>query len=34
METSGVLKACHYVRDYVRFRFGRIEHVRGHWRCC
>ena len=31
------MRACHYprsvyVRPYVRFRFGRFEHVRDHCR--
>lgn len=27
-------RACHWVSAYVRYRFGRWEHVVGHWRCC
>jgi len=27
-------RACHYVRAYIRIRFGRVELVRAHWRCC
>jgi hypothetical protein len=27
-------RACHRVRAYVRIRFGRVEHVCAHSRCC
>lgn len=27
-------RVCHMVRAYIRFRFGRIEFVRAHNRCC
>ena len=27
-------RVCHHVRDYVRVRFGKIEHVTDYWRCC
>lgn len=28
------LKACHWVNPYTRYRFGRLEFVCGHYRCC
>ena len=27
-------RACHWVNAYSRIRYGRVEHVVGHWRCC
>ncbi|KUL93927.1 hypothetical protein DK26_19460 [Bosea sp. WAO] len=35
-ETAGVYKTFKskvvHVRDYLRVRFGKLEHVRAHWR--
>jgi hypothetical protein len=27
-------KVCHRVSAYTRVRFGRVEYVCSHWRCC
>lgn len=27
-------RVCHMVRAYFRVRFGRVEFVRAHNRCC
>lgn len=27
-------RVCHLVRAYIRIRFGRVELVRAHSRCC
>lgn len=33
-QTMLSIRACHWVSAYVRLRFGRVEYVCGHWRCC
>lgn len=29
-----LVRMCHWVRPYIRLRFGKVESVVGHWRCC